>query len=330
MEAIRRTNGFLEKWIYLIMPMIMVFGMTLGGSLVGMVGVTPFLFMVLTFISSLNADYRKLYRIVQKPAMFAGLLVVIHIIIPFIVFQAAGIALHSQPDLAMGVALSTMLPMGVTSIFWVNYNKGDLETALSFVTINTMLSPFIVPLTFSWILGSQVDLDEGSLNLSLVKLVLIPTLFGMLLGEWIKKKPNTVLFKASAAVLGKVCLYFIVLLNAAAISQQIHTVKNYFVQVLATVFLTIVFGYLLSYLYGRLFAFEREMNIAVAYTGGVRNYTVGVVLATTFFTPLVSLPVLLAMLLQHPIALLFFYFFRWLHKDRFREMKENRYGKVRS
>jgi predicted Na+-dependent transporter len=75
--------------------------------------------------------------------------------------------------------------------------------------------------------------------------------------------------------------------------------------------LVMAFGYLVSYGLGKWISPDRKTQIAIAYSGGVRNYTVGMVIAAAFFPPAAGIPVLLAMLFQHPMALLFYYVFRW-------------------
>ncbi|CAM4327081.1 hypothetical protein L1N85_23055 [Paenibacillus alkaliterrae] len=317
MGVMHKTNGFMEKWIAVIMPLIMVTGIFLGSALSHLTSWTSFLFMVLTFVSAINANYRKFFKLFQKPLLLVTFLIVIHMLIPLVVFQSAHAVFAAQPGLVAGITLSVLLPLGVTSIFWVSYNKGDLETTLSLVSLDTLLSPFIVPLTFSFILGSQVSMDTESLIISLVKLVLLPTILGMLLGEWLRTKDahSIAWFKPSAAIVSKGCLYVIVLLNAASISGQLSVVKGHFVQLLLAVMCTMVFGYLISYLLGKIFATDNQTRIAIAYSGGVRNYTVGVVLAAAFFEPIVGFPVLIAMLLQHPLALLFYYIFRWFNSS---------------
>ena len=324
MGILRITNTLLEKWIYLLMPSIMVLGMTIGAHLAPWTAWTSFLFMLLTFLSSMNADYRKFVHVMKRPLLLVTFLISVHLIIPWVVFQVSSRLFSGQTDLAAGITLSTLLPLGVTSIFWVAYNKGNLEKTLSLVSIDTILSPLLVPLTLSLILGSQVSLQKEALIVSLFKLVLIPTVLGMLFGEYLKKREEQEWFKPSSALLGKVCLYFIVLLNAASISEQIHLIRDHVGPFICAVFGTMVFGYLVSFGISKLFSQAHEDHIAISYSGGVRNYTVGVVLATTFFEPIVALPVLMAMLLQHPMALLFYYFFRFVQrKNRHAERAAN-------
>lgn len=66
MEQLRKTNAFMEKWIYVIMPLIMLLGLTSGQGLSAWTGWTSFLFMILTFISSMQADYRKFVLLFKK------------------------------------------------------------------------------------------------------------------------------------------------------------------------------------------------------------------------------------------------------------------------
>ncbi|WP_019535414.1 bile acid:sodium symporter family protein [Paenibacillus ginsengihumi] len=308
MQALLKTNGFIERWIFLIMPAMMIGGMGMSVPLSRWVGWTPLLFMLLTFLSALNADYRKLSQLGRRPVLLIAFFALIHLAIPWISSLYATLLFRSQPDLAAGMTLASLLPLGVTSIFWVSYNKGNLETALSLVTLNTLLSPLIVPLTISLILGSQVKLDTASLFFSLLKLVLIPTVLGMLVKEWIARlgKAERVWSwgRPGASVLGKLCLCLIVLLNAASIAGQLDAVSGHAARLITSVLGMMALGYALSYAVARLFTADRKTHIALAYAGGVRNYTVGVVLASAFFTPATGLPVLVAMLLQHPLALL--------------------------
>ncbi len=109
-------------------------------------------------------------------------------------------------------------------------------------------------------------------------------------------------------------------MNAASISEQIDAIGSNAVLLVVTLFVTLIFGYLANFLIASVFTDDRSERVAISYSGGVRNYTVGVVLAAAFFKPIVALPVLIAMLLQHPMALLFYYVFRWTrHEAKLKE-----------
>ncbi|WP_281888535.1 bile acid:sodium symporter family protein [Paenibacillus sp. YYML68] len=316
MEVIRRTNGLLDRWMYIIMPFIMGVGAFSGEQLTGWTGWTPYLFMALTFVSSLNADVRQFADVLRRPALFILFLLTVHAGIPLIIHQLSAALFETTPELITGLTLMALLPLGVTSIFWVAYSMGNLATTLSLVTLNTLLSPLLVPASVRLLLGSTIELDTAALMLSLLKLVLLPTLLGMMTGHWLRERDAVELAKPIASAMSKALLYMIVLLNAAVISGQLSAVEGQLVKLTATVLGAMLFGYGMSLLLGRLLMRDQAGRIAVMYAGGVRNYTVGVVLAAAYFTPLVGLPVLLAMLLQHPVALLFHTLYRNLGRNK--------------
>lgn len=309
MSALKPINSFLEKWIFIILPLFMVLGIISGESINTLIYLTPYLFMLLTFISSFSADWRKLGELIVRPWLFIVMTFVLHLAIPFFTLLIVRNVFPANAELAAGVVLAMMLPIGVTSIFWVGFVRGNVTTALSLVSLNTILSPLILPLTFSLMLDSVVQVDTGSLILSLLQLVLLPSILGMAVGERLRKKKPSPAFVTSSSLTSKVCLYLVVLLNAASISNSLELVSDKIFHLIIVLLSLMITGYFINFGIGSLFFQDLETRIAVAYSGGIRNYTVGVVLATTFFTPLVVFPVLLAMLLQHPIAMLFNIFF---------------------
>ncbi|MGM7721748.1 bile acid:sodium symporter family protein [Metabacillus sp. Hm71] len=316
MNILKPTNSFLEKWIFMILPLLMFFGILSGEFLEHLTILTPYLFMVLTFISSFSADWRKFSYFITKPWLFIVMTLVLQLIIPFFTLIVVGKVFPGEPDLIVGITLTMMLPIGVTSIFWVGFAQGNVTMALSLVSLNTLLSPFIIPATFYLMLDSVVQLDTGNLVLSLLKLVLIPSALGMVVGEWIRKKKPSPIFITASSLISKICLYLVVLFNAASISSNLELVSDKIVHLVIVLFSLMAAGYLIHFGLSMLFTQDLENRISVAYSGGIRNYTVGVVLATTFFTPLVAFPVLLAMLLQHPIAMLFNIFFNIIKRNK--------------
>lgn len=310
MLLITRTNGFLERWIYIVMPLMMLVGIAAGSALEGWVTWIPFLFMFLTFQSSLSADVRKFVELLKKPAMFLAFMISIHFVLPFAAHKTASLFFSTRPELAIGITLIMVLPLGVTSIFWVAFNKGNVAIALSLVSLDTLISPFLIPISLSAIAGSSIQLDVQTLIVNLLKLVLIPALLGIVSGEWMRRSSPPQWVKPGASLAGKFCLYAVVLLNAASISEPIRQIGGEILFVFILIITLMIAGYAASLMIALLFRVEPAGRIAITYSGGVRNYTVGVVLASAFFGPLTALPVLLAMLLQHPIALIVYSLFR--------------------
>lgn len=305
----QKWNHWLDQRMFIVMPVLIITGICFGHALDAFLGITSYLFMLLTFISTLKADLRSFRQVFRQPIFFACFMVLHHLLFPWFVWLIAGHLFPEGTDLSIGLTMCVLLPMGVTSIFWVSYNKGNLETVLAYVTMNTLISPFIVPAAFFVILGKEVSVDSSSLLISLVKLVLLPSTLGLLAGNWLRRNERLSFIEAGAALTSKACLSLIVLFNAAAISGQLQIIVGHLIPLFLSIFLVMVVGYLVSYFYSSWISKNRGMRIAVTYAGGVRNYTVGVVLASAYFSPAVGIPILIAMLLQHPVALLFVRFF---------------------
>ncbi|RBW67367.1 bile acid:sodium symporter family protein [Bacillus taeanensis] len=316
MGMMKSVNIFLEKWIFLILPLLMTAGFLTGDYLNGWSDLTAPLFMILTFISSLSADWRKFTDILKRPALFLAVLIIIHLLFPFFTLKIAVPLFSNQPELMTGLVLTMVLPIGVTSIFWISFVKGNVNLALLIVTLDTLLSPIILPAALYSMLESNVHLDVTSLILGLLKLVLIPSVLGMVAGEWLRKHRPGSWFKTTSSFTSKICLYLIVILNAASLYYPLQKVGNDFYKLFITIFTLMAIGYVISYVVGMFFVKDTGTRIAVSYSGGVRNYTAGVVLAMSYFTPVVALPVLIAMLLQHPLAMIFYLIFNKLSKRK--------------
>lgn len=304
MNCLKQINYFLEKWIFIVLPLLMGMGIAVGSYVGVLSSLTAYFFMIITFISSFSADWRKFIEILKRPLLFIFLTILLHLAIPFLTLKLAGFFLGNEPDLVIGITLAMMLPIGVTSIFWVVFVGGNVTTALSIVTLNTLISPFILPASFAFLMDTIIEIDIVSLMLSLLKLVLIPSILGMFVGEWLRKYGPQQHFYIVASVISKTCLYIVVFSNAAALSNQIALISENLIQLLFAMASFIILGYLLSYGVGFLFFNTADNRTSITFTGGIRNYTVGLVLATNFLPPLAAFPILVAMLLQHPVAMI--------------------------
>ena len=95
----------------------------------------------------------------------------------------------------------------------------------------------------------------------------------------------------------------VVMLNAAAIAPHAAGMKEEMLVVIPVVVTLIVICYLLGYFgsYAMLGP-TQEMQITFTYASGMRNISLGMVLATTYFSPQASIPVVLGIMFQQPAA----------------------------
>jgi len=61
---------------------------------------------------------------------------------------------------------------------------------------------------------------------------------------------------------------------------------------------------------------EKELIVAVSFSSGMRNISLGLVLALAYFEPLTAVPVVLSILIQQPFATLNHYALKKLEHTR--------------
>nr|WP_150959211.1 bile acid:sodium symporter [Aneurinibacillus sp. XH2] len=297
------SNRLLERWIIVILPLVLFAGFQAAGYLEPYVEAVPYLFMYLTFVSSINVSKEQFTELRSKPWALLVLLLLVHGITPWLSYSALSVLYGHQQDLMLGALLAMVLPIGVTSIVWVTMSRGSTGIAIGMVALDTLLSPLLLPLTLWLMLGTFVSVDAAGLIWGVVKLVVLPCLAGMTAGVWLRRG-NRQTVRQCLALSSKLTLYVIVLLNAAAMASALSDVAGEVLRLIVTVGGLMVMGYLLCWAAMRAMKLGRGAEIALTYTGGVRNYTAGIVIAQLYFTPHAAIPVMIAMLLQHPAALI--------------------------
>lgn len=296
----------MEKWILLILPIILTLGLFSGREAGSITSAVPSLFMLLTFLSSWNVNKKQFQELWSRPWVPLSLLVFSHLILPVVYEWMIAHSFVGQKDLQNGLFLALTMPIGVTSIVWVGLTGGNVGIAITLVTLDTLLSPVLIPLTLWVCLGETVRMAPGSMMVGLVKLVMLPCMLGIFFGYRLRKakEEKQLLIRACGSLISKVTLYAIIFLNAAALSVSIARMKGEVAQVIGTVGLLMMLGYAGAWGMLHFWRLKSQPEIAYTYSGGIRNYTAGVVIAQMYFAPLTIVPVMGAMLLQHPLALL--------------------------
>jgi predicted Na+-dependent transporter len=298
------VNRWLERWIMVILPLVLVLGLELESRLGGYTKYVQALFMYLTFVSSLNVSKEQFRELARNPKALLLIFGLIHIVLPLLSYGLTFHLYNGSPELKLGALLAMIMPIGVTSIVWVNLARGNVGIAVSMVALDTLVSPLLVPFTLWLFVGATARMDTLQLIAGVIKLVVVPCVLGMLFGAWLRKRKKAATARAALALSSKLTLYAIILLNAAGMAASLRELSGGALQLLLTVGGLMVCGYAVVWL--ALFALRllEGTEIAFTYTGGVRNYTAGIVIAQLYFSPQTAIPVMFAILLQHPIALL--------------------------
>ncbi|HEX7057210.1 MAG TPA: hypothetical protein VF260_08460, partial [Bacilli bacterium] len=99
----------------------------------------------------------------------------------------------------------------------------------------------------------------------------------------------------------KMALFLVVAVNAAAIAPQAKEISGDLPLLIPGIAVVIVVSYVLGWASG-LFFHDRGLTIALTYSTGMRNISLGLVLGLAYFDAKAVVPVIITTLIQQPAA----------------------------
>ncbi|OAB32017.1 bile acid:sodium symporter [Paenibacillus macquariensis subsp. defensor] len=310
-----------EKYMFIIIPGSLILGFIFSQALLPFVSWTPYVFGYVTLVMALGCGLEHLKGGLKRPAPIVLILFLSHIVAPLFAYVLGWLLFGADSDYTVGLVLFTSIPLGVSSVLWVGLSRGNVALMLALVVIDSALSPFVVPFLIEFFFGTQITFDSMSLMKDLFVIVVLPTFIGVTLyelsGGKLKKKTAPI-----AVPLSKVGFTSLVMLNAAAIAPHIIQLKNDMLVVIPSVIIVVAISYITGYFGSNLLRSpSREIKVTLSYASGMRNISLGMVLAMSYFSPMASVPVVLGIMIQQPLATLFHSCMkRWvpLHKEEFK------------
>jgi BASS family bile acid:Na+ symporter len=118
------------------------------------------------------------------------------------------------PEVAAGIILVGACPGGVASNVMTYLAKGNLALSVTITTFATLLAPIVTPLLMKMFAGELIEVDVGSMMLSIVNMILIPIFAGIVANkllygnlEWVKKDANMVMLGVITFIAGVVLIF---------------------------------------------------------------------------------------------------------------------------
>ena len=267
-------------------------------------------FAYMTFVTALGTSLKEFLRVLKKPVVPLWILVLIHLVTPFIAYLTGLLLFSGDHYTQLGYLVGTSTPIGVTSVIWTAIAGGNVTVALVAVTLDTLIIPIILPFFFKVIIGQSLQIDYLQMMFQLLAMITLPSIAGMLIHDYGKKDMLPDCLKIVGNFLSKAAFFTVIFINAAIVGPDISWDLSTLKIVLVTM-LIVAAGYLLGYLGSFIFKNRtKEITLAMIYCVGLRNASFGVVLALTFFPHAVAIPVTMTILYQQPFAALIPYFFR--------------------
>lgn len=301
---LQQINRRLEKMMPLITPTSVILGVIFSAYIKDFSFLVPWLFAFMTFEGSLNMNFKSIKGAVTHPFPVFITLAFLHIIMPLWAWAVGHITFNGDTLTITGMILGMVIPTGITSFIWVSIKKGNTALTLAIILIDSILSPFIVPFSLSLLVGEKIELDVSSMMVSLLFMIVLPSIAGMLLNEVTKGKIKDV-WKPRLSPISKVFLGCVVMLNGAVVAPYLIQIHIKLLFIILVVFFISFTGYVFSFLLAKWLKFDRDTTTAITFTGGMRNISAGTVVAISFFPPAAIVPVVVGMLFQQSLASLY-------------------------
>ena len=298
-----KLNVFIQKYIAILTPLSVVVGVLLEDIGQNLLFLVTWLFAFMTFAGSLHMKFKDVKIFMKHPILIAFTIVFLHLLMPLWVYFLSSMVFDDHL-LIVGFVLSVAVPTGVTSVIWITICRGNLPLGLSIVLINTLISPFIMPLMLYVISGEIIQLDVASLILNLCLMIVLPTIVGIVVNE-LSKGEIPKKYGKKLSPFSKLSLFAVIMINSSAIAPYLKDLNLQLISVLLAVLFFAASGYAFALLIGRYILKDYSQMVTLVFTGGMRNIALGVIIATTYFPSKVAMPVVFGMLFQQVLASVF-------------------------
>jgi tagaturonate reductase len=150
-------------------------------------------------------------------------------------------------------------------------------------------------------MGTKVALDMRGIALSLVMMVVVPTIIGVAMNELSRGKVPRIICPYLNP-LAKLCLVLVIAANAAAVGPTVRFDNPRVWIIAAACALFAGMGYCVSLLIGLICRLSPEKRVTVFFSSGLRNISAAATIAIEFFPEAAALPALLGIVVQQTIA----------------------------
>lgn len=302
-DLLRSANGAMQKYFAPMIIACFFAGGMFPNTLGSLKPIVPWLFAAMTLTGALRVSVKEIRHAFLSPFQIVTALFVLHVIFPAIVFAMGKAGLANDPDLYAGLVLLSAVPTGVSTIMWVTLMKGNIALGVTLITLDSVLSPLVVPLTVMVMAGATVSFDASSLMTSLLWMVVVPTVIGVALHEATRGRIAASV-APYGAVFSKLALGGVIAINVGASWDRVTSYTGNFLLLSSLLLGMTLLGFVVARIVARLLIRDHSDAMTITFVSGMRNISAGVVLAMSGFDPRVSIPVTGAILFQQPVAAL--------------------------
>ena len=290
MSPLEKLDAFLGKHMAVLIVAFVLVGITFPDIFSPINDYTMALFAFMTFANSLGGGFREMADVARRPLPVVVIFAILHVAMPLLAMAAGELLFPEAPLFTTGLVLEYAIPTGVASLLWVSIGRGNTSMCLSVVLLDTLLAPFVIPLTLRVLLGSVVEMDTASMVGNLMIMVAIPALLAMTLFQMTRGRVAATV-KHRLAPFAKLTMLVLVLASATGCAPFLRDITPTLVKLICAVFALCLLGFFLGYQAARLLKADFPTAVTMSLNSGIRNIAAGSVLAIAYFPGDVLFPV---------------------------------------
>ena len=297
------VNKRLEQLMPLLTPLGIVLGFFLPFVFIHLRPLVPWLFGLLTLAGALRLRIAEFGNTISKPLPVLAFFLSSHVIMPLCALFASSLFFGDDPDTVAGYILLFAGPTAVSGFIWVSIFRGDRALSLTLILLATLLSPLVVPGTVSILIGAKVSMNMGSIAVSLVLMVVIPTIIGVTLNE-VSRGQVPALICPYLDLVSKACIVLVIAANTSPVASRVRFNDSKIWKLAALCVLLSAGGFLISKFVAIAIRCSPAKSASLVFSGGMRNISAVTTIAIGFFPEAAALPALLGILFQQSISAL--------------------------
>jgi len=301
LSSLQKINNYLDRLIPVTTPLAVFMGLLFPAFFSVLRPYVFLLFGIMTFSGALKLTASELTAAVRNPLPIALFFLSAHIIMPLAALFSSSMIFSDNPDVIAGFILLFAGPTAVSGFIWVMIFKGDKALGLTLILLDTLLAPLAVPATLSVLMGAKVEMDMSGIAVSLLFMVVVPTIIGVGINEFSRGKiPRKIC--PGLDPFAKVCLIIVIAANSSAIAPIVKFKDPLVWQAAALCIFLTAAGFLLAWLFGFAGKCGGEKKASLIIAGGLRNNSAVMTIAVAFFPEAAVLPTLVSIIFQQIIA----------------------------
>ena len=296
-----KFNKTLEKGMPLLTPTGVIIGLLLGNRVAHLAPAVTVLFAFMTLTGALSINAKDFIAVFKKPLPIVLFLFCFHILMPIIAYFSAKIFFSNDEALITGIVLLFAIPTAVAGSIWSTIHNGNMSLTITLILLDTILAPFLTPFIVSVFMGKVIKINALGMFISLVWMVVIPSIIGICINQFSKGKiPKKIL--PYCKPFSKFALLFVIIINSGRIRTSIHEFETIFILVTFVALFLSFTGFALGAGCGRLLKLPHKDCVSLMYGSGLRNISAALVLALTYFEPRCGIPIVIGIVFQQTLA----------------------------